>query len=147
MESLDKYNNLKKTIIVMVGIPGSGKSTVSNKIKEKNPDYIIISRDLIREKYPNYGYTKDEEYLITQLELRQINEEVSNGSTIIIDDTNCYLKIRKKWEKIAFENDYKLLYHIIMCTPEKAMKNIENRDRKVPKEVIDRMYNVLINNK
>jgi predicted kinase len=142
---ISKYNNLERTFIVMVGIPGSGKTTTANKILENNPQYEYISRDKIRETKPNYRYTKEEEFLVKQLELRAIQEAILRDNTIIIDDTNCYIKTRRKLEKLALDNGYRIEYCFLMCTPEKAMKNIEGRDRKVPKEAIDRMYNALMN--
>ena len=50
---ISKYNNLERTFIVMVGIPGSGKTITANKILENNPQYEYISRDKIRETKPN----------------------------------------------------------------------------------------------
>lgn len=144
---ISKYDNLENTFIIMVGIPGSGKTTFAKRILERNPHYEYVSRDEIRRTKPNYKYTKEEEELVKQLEIRAVQEAILLNKTVIIDDTNCYLKTRKNWEQMALDNGYRVEYHIIMCTPDKAIKNMEKRDRKVPKEAIDRMYNVLINNK
>ena len=75
----------------------------------------------------------------------ELAPEYAGTVTVAPIGINCYIKTRRKLEKLALDNGYRIEYCFLMCTPEKAMKNIEGRDRKVPKEAIDRMYNALMN--
>jgi predicted kinase len=84
---------MKQKVYIMCGIPGSGKSTwISNNL-DKN--IKIISRDIIRYKL---GYVdnpdekvvlnKEQENHVTQIEYKLINNYLSNGESIVIDDIN-----------------------------------------------------------
>lgn len=84
---------MKQKVYIMCGIPGSGKSTwISNNL-DKN--IKIISRDIIRYKLgyvdsPNKKVVlnKDQENHVTQIEYDLINNYLSNGESIVIDDIN-----------------------------------------------------------
>ena len=41
----------KPLFIMMVGLPGSGKSTIAKKLAEEYPNTCIFSSDAYREKY------------------------------------------------------------------------------------------------
>lgn len=84
---------MKQKVYIMCGIPGSGKSTwISNNLDE---NIKIISRDIIRYKL---GYVdnpdkkvvlnKEQENHVTQIEYELINNYLSNGESIVIDDIN-----------------------------------------------------------
>lgn len=51
---------MMNTLYVMVGIPGSGKSTEAHKMIEADPSIIYISRDLVR-----MSIVKDNEHLFS----------------------------------------------------------------------------------
>lgn len=90
----------KPKAYLMVGLPGSGKSTwIINNL----PDNIaVISRDIIRFKL---GFTKgvdhkavlsrDKEDTVTEYEMGMIHNYLSMGNDIVIDDINTG-KYRKK---------------------------------------------------
>ena len=80
------------TIYVMVGIPGSGKSTWIKKNLGEN--FPVVSRDLIRE---DLGYaekdekilgTREQEETVTKLQNRKIRWFLGRGISFAIDDTN-----------------------------------------------------------
>lgn len=79
-------------VYLMVGIPGSGKSTWA---KENHSELPIVSRDIIRAKL---GFTKDanekavltreQEDLVTQYEYNEMKEHCDKKQSFIVDDTN-----------------------------------------------------------
>lgn len=86
---------------LMVGIPGSGKSTwIKNHLPK---DINVISRDKIRAEI---GITKDvdnkgvgshqEEMKVTSIENDYIKKAIKKKETFVIDDTNYRRKDRKK---------------------------------------------------
>lgn len=113
-----------KKVYLMVGIPGSGKSTwVANNISEnglRDTDYDIVSRDVIRHEL---GYTdKDEKRALTFDKEREVtvefdkrlDEAIHNGKGYLyVDNTNLKAKYRKALvRKLAGHADvtYVLMY-------------------------------------
>ena len=83
----------KPKAYIMVGLPGSGKSTwISNNLPANIP---VISRDIIRHKL---GFTKsvdqkavlskDKEDTVTEYEMGMIHNYLAQGNDIVIDDIN-----------------------------------------------------------
>ena len=83
----------KPKAFLMVGLPGSGKSTwIKNNLPANIP---VISRDIIRFKL---GFTKgvdhkavlskDKEDTVTEYEMGMIHNYLANGNDIAIDDIN-----------------------------------------------------------
>jgi predicted kinase len=92
-----RNKNPQSKCYLLVGLPGSGKSTWC---KKNHPDLPIVSRDIIRYKL---GYTsgpdekarlsRSQEELVTKEEYKLINNYLDLGIDFIIDDTN----LRKKY--------------------------------------------------
>ena len=76
---------------MMVGIPGSGKSTYSNKL-HKEFGYPIVSTDVVRTLHPDW-----EESLIWPEVYRLCAEYLSNNQDIIYDATNITPKVRNRF--------------------------------------------------
>lgn len=98
----------KPKAFLMVGLPGSGKSTW---IKNNLPtDIPVISRDIIRHKL---GFTKgvdqkavlskDKEDTVTEYEMGMIHNYLANDNDIVIDDINTG-KYRKNMIKFLRDN-------------------------------------------
>ena len=89
-----------RSVIFMVGLPGSGKSTISKEIAKKT-NGKIVSRDIIRAEL---GYTSgvdekavctpEQENNVTENEIQTIIDTLGNNQTVIIDDTNLKKKFR-----------------------------------------------------
>lgn len=85
-------------LIVLVGIPGSGKSTYTHLIKNDNT--VVINRDSIREslfslkgKDDIYNYYNSETYRNKEMLVTTVSEQVMNvlihsTKTVILDNTN-----------------------------------------------------------
>lgn len=83
---------MKKTVYLMSGIAGSGKSTWMTEFVTKNKiaNYAILSSDKIREKFvkkEDHSTSKDDTFVILQ---EQYNELLISKDieTIFIDATN-----------------------------------------------------------
>ena len=66
------------TLIMMVGIPGSGKSTKAKKALAANPDWEYVSRDEVRYEYvsdQNHYFDHEKEVFKEERvnQLRKIN--------------------------------------------------------------------------
>ena len=125
---------------MLVGLPGSGKSTYANTITIDGVKPVIHSSDKLREElYGDAAIQGDNNKLFAELHKR-IKEDLKRGNNVVYDATN----IRKK-NRIAFLKELKDIpcYKdcIVMATEYRACEyNNEHRERKVPPEVIRRMY-------
>lgn len=126
---------------MLVGLPGSGKSIIANKMKEENPNIQIFSSDSLRkELYGNESIQGDNTKLFQELHNR-IKNSLELGYDCVYDATNISSKRRT-----AFLNELKKIKNInktcifVLTSIEKCLKDNSNRERKVPEEVIRNMY-------
>lgn len=129
----------KPTFTMMVGLPGSGKSTYAKELAERT-NAKICSSDAIREELTGDINSQTNNEKVFKLLHRRIKEYLTNGENVIYDATNINSKRRR-----AFLSE---LTHIpcvkdcvIIAVPfEECCKRNESRERTIPKEVIERMY-------
>jgi len=133
-------------MIMMVGLPGSGKSTFANAIAVRRNKTgftypVIYSSDKIREElYGDESIQGDSQSIFTLLH-RRIKDALRAGYDVIYDATN----ISKK-KRIAFLSELKKIncqpICIVIATDlDQCLKNNAKRERKVPWEVIFKMWN------
>lgn len=126
-------------MIMLIGIPGSGKSHEA-ELLAKELDAAIHSSDKIREEMLGDANSQvDNNKVFAELHKR-IEEDLKSGRNVIYDATNINSKRR-----ILFLNSLKGIpcekIGIIMATPyQQCLVNNQQRDRKVPVDVIKRMY-------
>jgi predicted kinase len=126
-------------LIILVGIPGSGKTTYANKYM---PDYPKeakhLSSDLIRkELYGDESIQGNPSEVFSLMQKRTI-EALNNGYDVIYDATNITRKDRASIISVC-PKFVKIACHIIWAPIEFCIERDSKRERTVGKEVIDRM--------
>jgi len=124
-------------LIVMIGISGSGKSTVADKIAKEN-NAIVYSADKIREELYSSADVLGDGRVVFGILSGRIKKSLSNGENVIIDNTNVTSSARKSLLKL--DNVDNRIAYVIDCSVEQAMNNQKNRTRKVPQEVIEKQF-------
>lgn len=125
---------------MLVGIPGSGKSMWAEKHKEEY-NYNILSSDTLRiELFNDVNFQKDNAQVFHVMRKRTL-ENLKNRNNVCYDATNINRKSRKGI--MAYINQECLgvkKIAIVFATPyDVCLENNNNRERVVPKEVLDRM--------
>lgn len=105
---MESHTNLKDVtkntpeILVLVGVPGSGKSTwTKNHIESSANDYVVVSSDAVLDRIASergLKYSdvyKDYIGLATSTAKRDFREAVESGRSIIFDQTNVSKKKRR----------------------------------------------------
>ena len=129
----------KPIIVMMVGLVGSGKSHHADKIAEEI-NATVFSSDKLRNEM--FGDINDQDHNaeVFQELHKRIKECLKSGNNAIYDATNISSKRRCSFvqELNSIDCDKRC---VIMATPyEQCLENNASRDRKVPEDVIDRMY-------
>lgn len=126
-------------LIMLIGIPGSGKSVAAQTIAMEENAIIHSSDSLRKEFYGNESIQGNNKFLFEELH-RRITKDLLAGKSVIYDATNLNSKKRKSFlNSIKFTHAW--TYAIVIATTiERVYINNEKRDRVVPREVIDRMY-------
>ena len=124
---------------MMVGLPGSGKSTMAKRLAEEY-NANIHSSDDIRAELSGDATRQDINDLVFKTLHNRVKEDLCNGKNCIYDACNISYKRR-----MAFLQELKNIpcekICVLMATPyEECLKNNVNRDRVVPEYVIEKMY-------
>ena len=133
-------------LIILVGLPASGKTTFAFKLKEKLelnfPNKVkIIDPDIIRDKtFPN-GFDFKKEPKIREKNIQSVRKHLIKGYIVISDDLNYYSSMRHDLKLIADSLNIKF-YIIYISTPLKLCleRNVE-RGKPIPNKVIKNIYN------
>lgn len=141
------------TVIMMVGAPGSGKTTLRNdlicqyKVSQlvnfsDNGKAVYISADSIRQiMYGSedvQGDWKEIAPIATFLFKQACHDR---AKYIIVDNTNSDSKTRKHWEKLAIQHYREYVYVVFEETTTECLSRNAKRDRVVPVDVVLRMHN------
>ncbi len=133
-------------LIVIQGIIGAGKSRVAKKILKKygSENAIIVSRDAIRSIMGVY-WIASREKLVTSIEDYMIVNGLSQGYTVIVDNSNLNPKVMQKLEAVARKLNVIIEYKPIKTSPFNAFISILQRSlfggRFVSYSVIKELYN------
>lgn len=123
---------------MMVGLPGSGKTTFAHNIEK---EAVVISSDIIRkELWGSEEKQGDNKIVFEELEKR-VMENLAADKSVVYDATNIKAKKRKDFlyrlRKIPNVNTVCML----MSVPyEQCLERNNERGRVVPEEVIEKMY-------
>lgn len=129
----------KPIFIMMVGLPGSGKSTYAKELAG-NINAKICSSDAIREELTGDINSQNNNEEVFKLLHKRIKERLVNGENVIYDATNINSKRRR-----AFLSELKNIPCVKICIViavpfEECCRRNKNRERNIPVDVIERMY-------
>jgi predicted kinase len=135
-------------LVMLCGIPCSGKSTYVNKLKKLDywKDAVVLSTDnYIEKQAQRCGMTYNQIFddvidnATRELEL-EFNMAKDKGKNIIWDQTNLSVKTRrKKLSKLPSFYHRGVIYFTVSL--EEALERNENREGKyIPKSVLKRMW-------
>ena len=94
-------------VIVMCGLPASGKTTLANKIKEINNDCVILSMDALRKRLPDGTLDQSNNREVFRVFYNDFLDCISNGRNVILDATNILPRGRTDfvWKFLLFSGE------------------------------------------
>ena len=129
----------KSVLIVMCGLPASGKSTYSEWLEDSGL-FKRVCPDLIRKAFYGDENIQGDGKRVFETAYHDIKEYACLGENVVFDATNINAKRRKELVK-----EMRPYFDIIICkwfsTPLLTCKlRNAKRERQVPYEVIERMW-------
>lgn len=124
---------------MLVGLPGSGKSTAAKELSFKENAVIHSSDDLREELFGNINETGRNDELFKEL-YKRIERDLEKGINTVFDATNVGYKRRKAvLDRYGKQNCFKACY--LVATPfEKCLEQNSKRERNVKEHVLKTMY-------
>lgn len=129
----------KPTIYMLCGLPASGKTTYAYNIAY-DMNAVVVDSDEYRKDLFGDECCQDNNQKLFQVMHKTIKDCLRAGKNVVFSATNLNSKRRRAFlnelTKIPCEKKC-----VIMATPyDQCLINNENRERKVPEDVIERMY-------
>lgn len=124
--------------IMLVGIPGCGKSTLTEKLASEG--YAIHSSDAIRVE--KNMHDPKQSFLIFEIMHKRIKADMEAGKDIVYDATNLSRKNRKNYlDSIKKYTNYKKICYLFVVPVDVCQERNSHREgyAKVPDYVYDRM--------
>ena len=128
---------------LLVGIPGSGKSTWGQNAAQANPDFVRLCPDEFRAKFGTGEADQSVSGRAFAATKHGMDVALRDGHSVIIDATNMYRKTRKDFLDIAKKYNAETIAVVFEVSRETAIERNKNRGaaggRNVPEHVIDSM--------
>ena len=123
--------------IMMVGVAGSGKSTIAMRIaSQMKESVVLLSSDTIRgEIYGDEICQKNPGRVFDIMHQRTVSA-LSQGISVVYDATNLSCKRRMNFLKSIAHIQCRKHCIVVVTTPEDIESRMEHRERKVPMAVI-----------
>ncbi|MBS4902244.1 MAG: ATP-binding protein [Coprobacillus sp.] len=127
----------KPTLWVMVGLSGSGKSSVAKEIAKNNSNTVIVSLNNIREDLTGKVEDKSKNNEVLKIFHKRIREALENNTNVIADATNITMRSRRAIiENVKSIECHKIVYLIPKPFRQCKIDNL-NRQHPVPEEVLN----------
>lgn len=131
---------MKNKVIVLKGLPASGKSTWAKEFVENNPGWLRLNKDDLRQMLHNNKWSKGNEKQVLMARDATIKAALTMEYNVVVDDTNFAPQHLKTIKKIAEEFDADVEVKYFDVSLEECLARNQNRPNKVPDNVIEDMY-------
>ena len=125
-------------LILLIGLPGSGKSHYAKQYIEEYSNTVHLSSDQIREELYGDASIQDNPGQVFALMQSRAVEALNNGQNVVYDATNMTRKDRTGIIAVC-PKFVKIEAHIIWAPIETCIERDAARERTVGKDVIDKM--------
>lgn len=129
----------KLKLLVLQGIPASGKSTWAREFIKGKESWIIVNRDSVRNMLGDY-WAPAREGLVDLIEEDIMISSSNLNYNIIVDATNLNPLTILKWEKFAEDNNMEIEFRRFNIALDEAIRRDSLRENPVGAKVIKNFY-------
>jgi predicted kinase len=130
----------KLKVLILIGVPGSGKSTWSTNFIKENSKWVRINRDDFRFMLKGVPVCDHKvEKLINDLQYNALLSSLDAGFNVIIDNTNLKESYINGFLKIVGDKA-DIEFKIFDITLDEALERNLTREKKVDADVVTKMY-------
>ena len=126
-----------RELIVLCGLPGSGKSTHTRKAW--GDTHVVICADEFRKIHTGRGFYPPAECLISTMVRVTVEVLLRRSMPVVIDMTSLTVKSRLNWIDLAKRCDAPVRCVWMDVATSTCLARNSRRERKVPADVIDAM--------
>jgi protein phosphatase len=127
---------MQKQFYLLVGIPGSGKSTYAKRLAEEIETTLICPDDIRAELCGDITDQSRNHYIFSVVVPERIRAAKGH---IVYDATNYNVKNRRNILKLARSLDFETIVCVMTTSFQECLRRNAARQRVVPKHVMDRM--------
>lgn len=117
----------KPCLIIVSGLPGSGKSSFSRQLAARLPSAIVESDAVRKALYPSPTYGGPESARVFRVCHALIEQLLRQGRRVIFDATNLIERHRERVYNIADKLGVKLIIVLVEAPPEVMRQRLERR--------------------
>lgn len=96
----------KNKLVLLCGLPASGKSTWAKQQISEDKSFVRINRDDLRAMLANMHFSNRNEKLVSKIRDHAIIEAIAAERNIIVDETGLNPAVRNQMKRIAEKHDY-----------------------------------------
>jgi len=118
---------VKPALVVVSGLPGTGKSYFCRRLAERTP-IIIMESDVMRKTlFPSPTYSATESVRLFQAIHHLIEHLLKKGISLVLDATNLSERNRERLYHIAYQINARLVMVRVEAPPEVVQERLRNR--------------------
>lgn len=129
----------KKEVLLMQGLPASGKSTLAKQMCKDDDTYIRLCRDDLREMIGSYN-NFEHEPMIKEFNYALAEIIANHGYNLIIDGINFSQSTINHWKEFAIRKDMDFRIKFVYCNFRECIRRDKFRENSVGEEVIESIY-------
>lgn len=124
----------KPHLVVMVGLPGAGKTFFANHFAETFHAPLVSWQSIRTELFNEPTYGKDEDAIVERIASLQLGELLKTGATILYEGNSLVYAHRQALVKHATEQGYDVLFVWVQTDPATARSRALKQRRLTPDE-------------
>jgi predicted kinase len=118
---------VRPVLVVISGLPGTGKSYLSKRLAERVP-FLILESDVLRKiLFPTPSYSSQESSQLFRAVHLLLRELLGKGIPVILDATNLSERFREQLYGIVDRLNVKLVLVRVEAPPEVVYQRLESR--------------------